>query len=102
MIMEWSLCQCCGQSAKQRKIWTRKYHPSLDGSPRGRLYEAAEPQLLLPDLCDHCYKDITSHFTGDDVWLEIERREEKFKNNFVVVGFEPIIEPTAAAISYQI
>ena len=88
MIMEWSLCQCCGQSAKQRKIWTRKYHP--------------EPQLLLPDLCDHCYKDITSHFTGDDVWLEIERREEKFKNNFVVVGFEPIIEPTAAAISYQI
>lgn len=99
MIVEWSLCQCCGHSAEQRKIWTRKYHVT---GPTPRIHEAAEPQLLLPDLCDHCYKDITLHFTGDDVWLEIERREEKFKNNFVVVGFEPIIEPTAAAISYQI
>lgn len=83
-------------------MMVKKYHPSWDGVRSQRLVVLEEPTLLLPDLCDHCFEDITSHFQGDDIWLEIERREDEFRRNCRVVGFKPIIKPTAEALSYCI
>jgi hypothetical protein len=72
MIIDWSLCQCCGKQAKQRRIPTRKYAGGV----------------LLPDLCDKCYNEITAQFPdGDMAYAEVKRREEEFKKNFVITGF---------------
>ena len=100
MRLDWSTCQCCGQPAQQRQIWTKKYHPTWDGVQSPRLYETERPTPLYPDLCDICFRDIVTY--GEEGWLEYERRSQEFRQNFRVVGFVPIIEPTAEAIAYEI
>ena len=89
MKLDWSTCQCCGEPAKQRLIYRKDPNWPV-------------PSKLYPELCDDCHSDITSHFSGNAVYEEIKRREVWFNKNFVIVGFQPIIEARAEALSYSI
>ena len=88
MKLGWSTCQCCGMPAKQRTL----PYPS-PGWP---------DSIVLPDLCDGCHNDITSHFSGREMYEEVKRREQWFNKNFVIIGFKPIIEAKDEALSYSI
>lgn len=87
-MIKWSMCACCGQQAKQRRIPLHA-HPQWG------------TQVMHWDVCDKCFYSL-HYLSNNEMHDELHRREEQFKKDYVCLGFTPILEAKPEAMSYAI